>query len=166
MPAPTNKATRQEVYAAFDSERNYQEETWPDAVVHSRELSIGDSVLLVEEYAARARTLWSKEHYPEKGALDAMRKIGGIATRCMERHGAIQREGFLQPTMQAVIEEQLRRADSRYFTLHGLSEAQLRQVSDFVSSFHGTGVIREIYKAVDPDRAFGQPHHGHGERDE
>lgn len=86
------KSTRQEVYAALDTERAYQERVWDSSIIHAQEQSVGDAILLVEEYAAKARLAWSQQQYPETNALDIMRKIGGIAVRCMETHGAINRE--------------------------------------------------------------------------
>jgi hypothetical protein len=82
------KHTRESVYKLIDGERAYQEEMWDNMDVHANELSVGDFILLVEEYAARARKEWSGHKYPEQPALEHMRKIAGIAVRCMETHGA------------------------------------------------------------------------------
>lgn len=89
MPTP-----RDEVYAAIDSERDYQAQQWPgrDVPGHENQLTIGEFVLLVEEYAAKARALWTHEPKPELQTLDIMRKIGGIAVNCMEQHGAPKRQ--------------------------------------------------------------------------
>ncbi len=79
-------STRQEVYVAVDGERDYQEVLNPDT------LSIGDEILLLEEYAERARYEWSIDFgEPETEALNMIRKIAGIAIRCMEHHGAQMR---------------------------------------------------------------------------
>lgn len=75
---------RNEVYKALDSERDYQDVVWPD----SAHLSIGDYLLMLEEYVFRGRREWVKEHQPELNALEMIRKVGGIAVRCMEQHGA------------------------------------------------------------------------------
>jgi hypothetical protein len=83
---------RADVYKLIDGERDYQEGLWGSAVVHANELSVGDFVLMVEEYAARARKEWVGQPYPEVKALDHMRKIAGIAVRCMEIHGAPPRQ--------------------------------------------------------------------------
>jgi len=83
------EATRAEVFAAIESERRYQDKVWPEGAP-----SVGDSILLVEEYALKARAAWATEAAPEMEALDIMRKIAGIAVRCMEVHGAPQRAGF------------------------------------------------------------------------
>jgi hypothetical protein len=81
---------RTEAYAAIDSEREYQNTVWADAgsPTGGNRLTIGESILLVEEYAARARKDWSTEPKPEVEALNGIRKIAGIAVHCMEQHGA------------------------------------------------------------------------------
>jgi hypothetical protein len=84
---------RSEVYAAIDSERDYQDSLWPQ---DSRPgapnpLSIGEFVLMLEEYTARARSEWTAEKAPESRTLGIVRKIAGIAVNCMEQHGAPRR---------------------------------------------------------------------------
>ena len=93
---------RQEVYAAIDSERDYQDQVWasnnpanpqpPREGEPARALSIGEDILLMEEYLTRARAQWTKEARPEWGALDIIRKVAGIAVRCMETNGAPKRK--------------------------------------------------------------------------
>lgn len=85
---PKQAATRAEVYSAINGERHYQDSLWPEG---RAALSVGDFILMVEEYAARARKEWAGQLYPETKALDHMRKIGAIAVRCMETHGAVVR---------------------------------------------------------------------------
>lgn len=81
--------TRQEVFAAIDGERAYQDGQWPEnAPSDPRPLSIGEYILLIEEYCAKARLEWSRARRPEIEALHQIRKIAGIAVRCMENHGA------------------------------------------------------------------------------
>ena len=91
--------SRQQVYEAIDSERNYQDKIWaennPINPLHPtdpRPLAIGEEILLLEEYVLKARFVWSKESRPEIGALDDMRKIAAIAVRSMETWGAPKRE--------------------------------------------------------------------------
>ena len=87
-------ATRDEVYTAIDSERDYQDRVW-----HRKEntdptaLTIGEYILLLEEYTAHARREWTLEPKPEVNSLEFIRKVGGIAVNCMEQHGAPHREG-------------------------------------------------------------------------
>ena len=93
--------TRAEVYTAIDTERAYQDRVWehnnpanplPAGDGVARSLSIGEDILLMEEYLAKARLQWTIEKRPEVGALDIIRKIAGIAVRCMETHGAPHRK--------------------------------------------------------------------------
>ena len=86
----SNEATRDEVYAAIDGERSYQDSLWrlePDRT-EPNQLTIGEFVLMIEEYAAKARAEWIQEKKPEQSTLHVMRKIGAIAVNCMEQHGA------------------------------------------------------------------------------
>jgi hypothetical protein len=78
--------TRQEVYEAINTEREYQDRLWEQSP--SRPTSIGEAVLLLEEYVSRARLEWTGEPAPEERTLNVIRKIAGIAVRCMEQHGA------------------------------------------------------------------------------
>jgi hypothetical protein len=93
------KTERQSVYAAIDSEREYQDSKWPaNAGIYAEVRTPGEELLMIEEYAARARALWTDTpdgRLAEDQALTAMfRKIAGIAVRAMEHHGAPGREGF------------------------------------------------------------------------
>lgn len=85
------KTTREEAYKAIDSEREYQDKLWQNQEGGPNNLTIGEFILLIEEYAAQARNAWSKEVKPEMTALNAVRKIAGIAVGCMEQHGAPHR---------------------------------------------------------------------------
>lgn len=95
------QSTRAEAFAAIISERNYQDHMWkennPANPIHPtdpRPLSIGEDLLLIEEIAAQARAVWYKNLRPELPVLDYIRKIAGVAVRCMETHGAPRRKGF------------------------------------------------------------------------
>lgn len=83
-------ATRQEVYEAVNTEREYQDKTWRQNPGH--ETSVGEAILLIEEYVARARLEWTGEPAPELQTLHIIRKIAGVAVRCMEQHGAPKRD--------------------------------------------------------------------------
>jgi len=87
------KATREQVYIAIDSEREFQDFHWqnPDGSGDPNPLTVGENLLLIEEYIERARSEWSKESRPEVRTLNMIRKIAGIAVRCMEEHGAPHR---------------------------------------------------------------------------
>lgn len=90
-------ATRQMVYDALDSERDYQDSRWhvgttPSAGQHET----GAFILYMEEYLARARELSStmadgdtNENGEE--ALDFVRKVTALGVACMEQNGAPKR---------------------------------------------------------------------------
>lgn len=80
---------REEVYRAIDTERNYQESLARNTTTDQRPL---EQVALIEEVIRQAKQDW----YNNPGAFDMnyMRKIAGIAVRCMEQHGAIRRPRF------------------------------------------------------------------------
>ncbi len=84
---------RKEVYAAIDSERDYQDSKWPQdgSPGFPNPLSIGEQILLAEEYLAQARLAWTREKRPEMMTLNIMRKVAGICVNCMEQHGAPSR---------------------------------------------------------------------------
>lgn len=82
------KTPRADVYAAIDTERAYQDSLWPGHVEPSNPLTIGEFLLLIEEYALKARNEWTREQKPEVQTLHQIRKIAGIAVNCMEQHGA------------------------------------------------------------------------------
>lgn len=90
---------REKVYEAIDSERAYQKSVWFDTVDIGiggsarvdNPLSIGEFILLIEEYTAQARGHFAKEAKPEMNALNTIRKIAGLAVNCMEQHGAPMR---------------------------------------------------------------------------
>ena len=85
--------TTKDVFDAIETELAYQQRIWGESGANGDGiLSIGERILLVEEYVAKARLSWSQESVPEIGALEIMRKIAGIATRCMIDHGAIPRD--------------------------------------------------------------------------
>jgi hypothetical protein len=84
---------RREVYAAIDTERDYQDRRWPSPFILGvpNPMSIGEFILLIEEYTEKARVEWATEKKPEDRALHFIRKVAGIAVNCMEQHGAPKR---------------------------------------------------------------------------
>lgn len=74
---------RQLVFNAIDGERDYQDRTWPN----SNQLEVSGELALMQHYMNRALAVWAKN--PGDGpALERIRKIAGIAVRCLENHGA------------------------------------------------------------------------------
>ncbi len=86
------KMTRQAVYDAIDTEREYQDGLTPDRR-DKREMVTGEELVLLREYVDRAFANWTNTPgvNPEI-TLHDFRKIAAIAVRCMENHGAPHRE--------------------------------------------------------------------------
>ena len=81
---------RIDAYLAIDSERDYQDAGRGNAAGDGM-TSIPEHLLVMEKLLNDAKLAW----YHPGGLMDALnhvRKIGGVATRCMEIHGAPLRE--------------------------------------------------------------------------
>ncbi len=83
--------SRQAAYEAIDSERDYQDSLWPGHTDVANPLTIGEFLLLIDQYVHFARDQWVVESKPELETLHDIRKIAGIAVNCMEQHGAPKR---------------------------------------------------------------------------
>lgn len=90
------KTSREDVYAAIDSERDYQTRVWrenaglePTCPVRT----VAEELLMLEDYVARARTAWTNAPRASEVAIttDILRKCAGICVRAMENHGVVQR---------------------------------------------------------------------------
>lgn len=81
------KVPRIDVFRAIDSEREYQEQLTRNTENDQRPL---EQLAIVEELCRRAKAAW----YDNPGPFDMnyVRKIAGVAVRCMEQHGAPSRE--------------------------------------------------------------------------
>ena len=83
--------SRNEVYAAVDSEREYQEYVVEPSLAGQdqglTEHTIGDELVLMKVYLDRAMSAAASRPTKET-ALDFVRKIVGVGVRCMENHGA------------------------------------------------------------------------------
>jgi len=76
---------RTEVYRAIDRERDYQDKHWPG---QSKE--VGEYLTMLRSYLRIAESDWTFNK-GDRLALDGIRKIAGIAVRCMEDHGVQER---------------------------------------------------------------------------
>jgi hypothetical protein len=90
--------TRQEVYAAIDGERDYQDRLYSGTFSSKRprpdggalERSIDEFSHYIGAYAREFDRI-IVEHRPLKEKLHIMRKIAAMAVACMEQHGALAR---------------------------------------------------------------------------
>lgn len=94
--AVENKRSRSMVYAAIDSERNYQDAGAGNAARHPNQpksMTPGEHILCMEKCLADARDAWYK---PDGGTacLDFIRKVTALGVQCMEHHGAPPRPGY------------------------------------------------------------------------
>jgi len=77
--------TRENVYKALDSERDYQDETakkWNHQGIPSLEAEL----LMMEHYLQLTREKWATSSNKEE-VLEIMRKVSGISVRCFENYG-------------------------------------------------------------------------------
>lgn len=85
---------RNAVYAALDSERDYQDDKFSVERVGREAIdrTFDEFILYIKQYADEAGALTTHENEDE--ALHFVRKVGALCVGCMEKHGAPQREGF------------------------------------------------------------------------
>lgn len=83
------KSTRQEVYKVLDGERDYQDSYTKDKNYDDNH-STAEHLVLLRTYLSKAEESWCHNHGDQE-ALRQIRKIAGIAVRCMEENGAISR---------------------------------------------------------------------------
>lgn len=89
MDTPNFRTDRRAVYAAVDTERNYQDAGRGNASIRPEDLSLGEQLLNIEALLHQARALWyTVGSTGTKPVLDQVRKIAGVAVACMEIHGA------------------------------------------------------------------------------
>jgi hypothetical protein len=81
--------SRNEVYAAVDSEREYQEYVVEPSLADQglNEHSVPGELVLMKVYLDKAMSAAASRPSKET-ALDFVRKIVGVGVRCMEKHGA------------------------------------------------------------------------------
>ena len=81
--------SRAKIQTAIREERDYQDK------LNDFEQSIGEEILMLNEYVARANRTWTDEFTrPEIETLAVVRKIAAIALRCLEHHGCPTRSGI------------------------------------------------------------------------
>jgi len=73
------------VYAALDSERDFQDAFLADKGLNPNK-TVGEFLTLIRTYANRADYAWTGSP-GDAGALEEIRKIAAICVSCMEKHG-------------------------------------------------------------------------------
>jgi hypothetical protein len=88
------KATRNEVYAAIDGERDYQDMRWNEQTTETAgKHSVEEFVLYMEHYLHESRRLLSTQASPKAihDGLDFVRKVTAMGVACMEQNGIVPR---------------------------------------------------------------------------
>ena len=87
--------SRADVYAALDSEREYQkrraeEASGPGSGEHRH--SVEEFVIYIEDYVDELRhhlsRTWTANGQADLASLDILRKVTALGVACMEQHGA------------------------------------------------------------------------------
>jgi uncharacterized protein CbrC (UPF0167 family) len=89
----TKRTARADVYAAIDTERDFQDSFIADKEYYITH-TLGEFILMLNQYAAQAQEKWTHHSDKEDGfpaSLHEVRKIAALAVRCMEQHGAPRR---------------------------------------------------------------------------
>jgi len=89
------EATRQEVYEAIDSERDYQNSRWNENTTTSKNKhSLEEWYTYMEDYIDEAQHVLSRTARQDADpiALDIMRKVIAMGVCALEEHGAPKRD--------------------------------------------------------------------------
>lgn len=95
----TNATSRQEVFSAIDSERDYQDSRWGGTLSGERpapegeggDRSLDEFILYIRGYASDLADFAAKSSdWQEK--LHKVRKVAGLCVAAMEQHGAPHRQ--------------------------------------------------------------------------
>lgn len=105
-------ATRAEVYAALDSERDYQEDRKDEAAVEYVKAcgaprtnwfhEVASYLTYIRDYLTQAEHVATRNWGPEADlkTMHALRKVATLCVACMEEHGAPQRERYERPVIE------------------------------------------------------------------
>lgn len=88
-------ATRQEVYEALNTEREYQQSRWNSSTTTSGgQHSFSEWIAYMEDYLSEAKHLLARtakqKSYPEVSNI--IRKVTAMGVAAMEQHGAPKRQ--------------------------------------------------------------------------
>jgi hypothetical protein len=86
-------ASREEVYNAIDTERDYQDLLIAIADQEDmHELTLGEQLAVLHELLSQANSSWYTDATPYKDTMPLIRKIAGVCVNAMETYGAPRRE--------------------------------------------------------------------------
>lgn len=97
---------RSDVYAALDSERDYQDSRWnAETTTSEGKHSLEEWIVYMENYLAEAKQILSRlsTQIAHPQALGIIRKVTAMGVACMEQHGAPQRAGHERNSGQATL---------------------------------------------------------------
>lgn len=94
---------RDQVYAAVDSERNYQDRKWGTVDQHPHE--VGGWLTLMRKLLTDAEVAWASSD-GDYMALQEIRKVLAVGVACAEQHGITSRS-YSQPVSQKMREPDL-----------------------------------------------------------
>lgn len=86
-------ATRQAVFAAVNSEREYQEVKWNDSVEPTHTHSVPEWLVFIEDYVNEAKRVYTRREEPfaTTFGLHTLRKIAAMAVAALEQNGVVTR---------------------------------------------------------------------------
>lgn len=86
------RATREEVYAVLNGERDYQDFLSPTSET-AGEHTVAEWLLYIGDYIREAQSVASRTWGPEATikCLDIIRKVGAMCVACMEQNGVVPR---------------------------------------------------------------------------
>ena len=88
-------STREEVYKAIDSERDYQDSRWNKETTTSENIhSFEDWIVYMEDYLTEAKYILSRNarQVAEPNVCHIMRKVVAMGVNSLEQHGALHRK--------------------------------------------------------------------------
>lgn len=107
---------RRDVYAALDSERDYQDSRWNASTTTSEgRHSFSEWIAYMEDYLDEAKHILARfaRQVGEPQVAQIIRKVTAMGVAAMEEHGAPQRDGFYRkPGTTLLIDEFFEQADA------------------------------------------------------
>lgn len=89
--------TRQDVYAALDSERAYQAERWNEnTTTTGGHHSLEEWLLYMRKYMEKAEAVLTEKprQVADPEATEILRKVTALGVAALEEHGCNRREGY------------------------------------------------------------------------